>query len=246
MPPDVPALVAALTQGETPRVWSLLVTVFGDLAQGPQARVSGVLLARLTEAMGIKPEAARVALHRLRKDGWIESLREGRRSSYRLTQAGHRETAAASPRIYGVDKPPGEGWLLIHPPAEPAPPGAVAIGPGLALGAAAQGFALPLQAPPPDWLRARVVDAELVALTRTTAVGFAALAVLPALTPLETAALRVLVVHAWRRIALRAPDLPDFLFPEGWQGPACRAAAADLLRRLPRPDLATLEAAAGP
>jgi len=49
------------------RVWSIIVTISGDLAQEPNERISGSLVSRLTNLLDIKPEAARVALHRWRK-----------------------------------------------------------------------------------------------------------------------------------------------------------------------------------
>ena len=62
--------------------------------------------------------------------------------------------------------------------------------------------------------------------------------------PVETAALRVLIVHGWRRIALKVPRLPDHVFPKPWRGPDCRQDMADLLARLPKPSMAALEHAA--
>ena len=38
-----------------------------------------------------------------------------------------------------------------------------------------------------------------------------------ALSPLQTATLRVLIVHGWRRLILKAPTLPDHVFPDGWE-----------------------------
>ncbi len=60
--------------------------------------------------------------------------------------------------------------------------------------------------------------------------------------PLKTAALRVLIVHNWRRIILRHPVLPADFLPGDWKGPACREAVSKLLDMLPRPQLAALEA----
>src|SRR6056297_83501 len=95
-------IVNALLGGDTPRVWSLLVTMFGDLALSPDARLSGACVNALTAAIGIKPEATRVALYRLRKEGWIESYRAGRQSKYALTAYGRSETLAARPRVYAT------------------------------------------------------------------------------------------------------------------------------------------------
>ncbi len=38
-----------------------------------------------------------------------------------------------------------------------------------------------------------------------------------ALSPLQTATLRVSIVHRWRRLILKAPTLPDHVFPDGWE-----------------------------
>lgn len=104
-------LVKHLTDDQTPRVWSLLLTVFGELAQDQGAHISGLLLRQISERIGIKPEAMRVAIHRLRKDGWIDSKRNGRTSSYFLTDWGRAQSAQASPRIYTTTPPQiRRGW----------------------------------------------------------------------------------------------------------------------------------------
>ena len=48
----------------------------------------------------------------------------------------------------------------------------------------------------------------------------------------QSAALRVLVVHQWRRLVLRHADLPERFFPDGWKGEACRAHVLQLLGNL--------------
>ena len=77
---DFDQMVKNVLGDAPPRVWSLLVTIFGDLALAKDARLSGASVNALTAAIGIKPEATRVASHRLRKEGWIESHRTGRQS----------------------------------------------------------------------------------------------------------------------------------------------------------------------
>ena len=70
-----------LSDPQNQRVWSVIISLFGDMAQRPNEKISGAALTRIITPMGIKPEAIRVALHRLRKDGWIESVRAGRAST---------------------------------------------------------------------------------------------------------------------------------------------------------------------
>lgn len=231
------------------RVWSLIVTIFGDLARPPEAAISGALLSALTARMGVRPEAMRVALHRLRRDGWIESTRKGRSSRHRLSPGARAETEAARARIYGPGMAAGGDWQLVFCESREAPDAMVALAPDLFLG--------PADTPPPpdclcfqgrlerlpDWLRARLAPEELAtgyrALTRSLALAEAAIA--PGLGPLEIAALRVLAVHRWRRLLLRHPDLPATFLPPDWPGTTCRARLHALLNRLPRPSLEALE-----
>jgi phenylacetic acid degradation operon negative regulatory protein len=93
-----------------------LVSVFGELAQDQGSRISGSLLRHITEQIGIKPEAMRVASHRLSKDGWIDSERHGRTSAYYLTKWGRAQSASASPRIYAAD----QAWFVMSNPGQPA------------------------------------------------------------------------------------------------------------------------------
>lgn len=239
-------LVMAIRGEQAPRVWSLLITVFGDLAQDEDARISGPVLGQLTERIGLKPEAVRVALHRLRKDGWLTSQRQGRSSDYFLTDWGRAQSRAASPVIYGKTAPARQAWMILTDPGKPMEePGAhgVPVAPNMFLSsrpqttASACCLALDPAMPLPGWMTAKVCDA------RTTDASVAFLGQLTALdkgldtgadlSDPQTAALRVLIVHGWRRIVLKAPDLPAFVFPPEWQGPACRDLVTNLLHRLP-------------
>ncbi|SNT05134.1 PaaX family transcriptional regulator C-terminal domain-containing protein [Antarctobacter heliothermus] len=245
------AAVADLRGDISPRVWSLLVTVFGELARDGAA-IPAAVLGEITTRIGIRPEAMRVALHRLRKDGWIDSTRQGRSSHYRLTAEGRAQTVAATPRIYAVDPPSESAFLVLTDPSSPLiwSDKDVWVTPHAVLTArppqGAEIFATPLSAAQvlPRWMRAKTCDDATAALSADLAARLGRLegaldrADLP--DPLQTAALRVLVVHSWRRIVLKAPDLPDFVLPDTWAGPDCRARISRLLARLPRPTPETL------
>ena len=238
-------IVTDLRGAAPPRVWSLLVTVFGDLAQDGGA-IPAAVLSEITSRIGIKPEAMRVALHRLRKEGWIESRRAGRRSLYALTPEGRTQSIAASPRIYGMGPLTDSAFLVLTNPSETLQLAGVAVwvAPHVALMSKppqGQGFfvtELSDNTPAPDWMRAKICDSETVGLSSDLALRFKRLeTTLGTRTPdpLQAAALRVLIVHSWRRIVLKAPQLPDFVLPEPWAGPECRKRMARLLARLPRP-----------
>lgn len=241
------ALVADLRGADLPRVWSLLVTVFGDLAQDGAA-IPASVLGQIVAPVGVRPEAMRVALHRLKKDGWIESERSGRSSLYRLSAQGRAQTVAASPRIYSPDPPAHEAWLVLTDPSAPTPPEGTSglwLGANMQLSASppegAESFATRLEPDTrlPGWMRGRVCDPALARLSADLSQRLARLEGLQAAQPAELTAtqaaiLRVLIVHGWRRIVLKAPALPDFVFPEPWAGAACRSRVATLLARLPR------------
>ncbi|MCK0168366.1 PaaX family transcriptional regulator [Jannaschia sp. S6380] len=238
------AAIDILTDGRPPRVWSMLVTIFGDLALAEGARLSGPQLAALTEPMGIRPEALRTALHRLRKEGWIASRRDGRTTSHGLTPWGREQSRAAAPRIYS-DRAPETLFLIVTEPGSPLPGAAFAITANVALSADPAPDALALSRPPP-WMRGRVCPEVPLSAATDVARRFAAVAELPRPTdPLQMAILRVLIVHAWRRIVLRVPDLPDRAFPDGWRGAEGRRLMRVLLDGLPKPPVETLPPVGG-
>lgn len=242
-------LTGHVTFGTTPRVWSLLVTVFGELAQEADAQISGSLLRSLSEHIGIKPEAMRVALHRLRKDGWIASERTGRTSDYFLTHWGRAQSIAASPRIYAKGAAATEAWLVVFNPGHPAPEDQTS-------GAWVSSNILVTSAPPdtddviaqkldiadrlPEWVTSKVCDPTTIKLSQNFLSALDAvqslLGATTDLTPMQTAALRILLVHGWRRIVLKTPVLPDHVFPDGWRGMECRARTSSLLDQLSKQD----------
>jgi phenylacetic acid degradation operon negative regulatory protein len=247
---------ALMRTGDT-RVWSVIVTIFGDLAQDPRDQIPGNTLSDLTQMTGIRPEAMRVALHRLRKDGWISSEKSGRTSSYRLTQQGFEESLAARPRIYATNAERPDQWHLVLRDAQPAaergkaqPEGytmlmdRVFLGQGLAA-ADQDGFVIQGgTGAVPGWVQDRVISADCVQgyslLHQDLQAAWSILAQAAPLSALQVAVLRVLIVHNWRRCILRHAELPDAFFPDHCPAIACRALVAQLLARLQRPPLAEL------
>jgi len=233
--------IARLTALGPLRVWSLLVTVFGDLA--PEDALDGPTLSAIMAEIGIKPEATRVALHRLRADDWIISEKTGRTSRHRLSAKGRADSDAARPRIYA---PPSENhvrFALMPSGTVPDPEHFAQVLPRLYVADATiptpQGALILTADDLPKWL-------DTAAETEDLRAGYAALHAtlkdlkLPdaeALGPLRVAVLRVLIVHAWRRLSLKHPMLPRALHSEAWRGHGCRAQVMHLLYNLPRPAL---------
>lgn len=122
-PDPLEPLIGALHEEGRPRVWSLIVTVFGDAAAPRGGRVATGALAALLGRVGVAEGALRTALSRLVADGTLRRDRRGRASFHRLSARAARETAEASRVIYAA--PPGpEGWLLG---AGPPPPRALVL-----------------------------------------------------------------------------------------------------------------------
>jgi phenylacetic acid degradation operon negative regulatory protein len=237
------------------KTWSLIVTILGDLAQAGDGRLPGPVLSRLTEPLGIRPEALRVAIHRLRRDGWITSERDGRVSVYRLTAHGRTLTQSVAERVYGATIAQPARWhILIGPTAEAVQaldePGLIQLGarvallPGDAVGLPASILAWDAQAGAlPDWARAAIMPEDLVAsYARLCDALDRALAFSSAKTEdaMKRAVLRFLALHQWRRLVLRHGAAVEVLIGPDWDGARCRARITTLLAMLDRPDPAAL------
>ena len=229
--------IGILTQHKPLRVWSFIVTLFGDLARGKGEALSGSDLSNLTSRVGIKPASTRVALHRLRKDGWIDSRRDGRAGWYFLTEHGRAETLSFSHRVYAPSVKQLDLWdknwqLFIGPSTSPPIPDGenlfalpghqnVFLGTGTTQDFAGYLSVTGQIGDVPEWLLTSVAGPALRKdyeefedrLAQTEA------CLPPEIPALDRAVLRGQIVHGWRRLLLRHPDLPD-----GFFGPQCRIA----------------------
>ena len=114
---DTADLVALLHADGHVKVWSLIVSIFGDAILPRGGAVSALTLKHLTGALGVSDGARRTALSRLAADGWIETARVGRNAFYRLVEEGRETFERASTRIYapaGANEA-GERLLAVLP-----------------------------------------------------------------------------------------------------------------------------------
>ena len=242
--------VSALLPDGPPRTWSVIVSLMGDLLRSPGDQLSGAQLGEILAPAGIRPEAMRVALHRLRADGWIETEKRGRSSFHKLSRHGLAETEAARPRIYATSATnwPNPQMILTEPRVELASPW-VQLGAQIWFGpqnAPEPDRAMHLLAGSetlPDWLCNKLVTDELTESYATLCIALDEVEHLlrhARPTHLQRATLRMLIVHQWRRILLSHPDLPDELRPQNWSGLRARHKTGELLSLLPRPGLHSL------
>lgn len=236
---DIAELADALAAESSLKLWSVLVTCLGDVSRDGRTEVSGRALSGLVERVGLQSQAMRVALHRLKRDGWVESRREGRVSLHALSSTALAQTRDVAPRIYG----PGtnaEVHLVGLPPDTPdgMPVGipVVVLSRGIALACG------PRDALPETWLAAKPCGLPTWARTMVEAAAcereFAALD--RALARIDTIpeaiedriALRTLVLHGWRRLILRSNPAAEAALGMDRSEAACRVRVLTLLQRL--------------
>ena len=86
--------------GSRLRVWSLIVTIFGDAIEPRGGVLRLNALQQIINRMGIGDNAFRTAMSRLASDGWLKRKRIGRASYYSPTDMAKRENAKACETIY--------------------------------------------------------------------------------------------------------------------------------------------------
>jgi phenylacetic acid degradation operon negative regulatory protein len=247
--PPIAALLRQFHQRKPARIWSLIVTLYGDAIV---PRGGSLWIGSLIEVMalfGIDAGHVRTAVSRLSSDGWLVSTKRGRASYYRLTRSGETEFLQATQRIYsGIPMVRGDMQVAIIGPAA-QDHGAIRA----ALRTAGYAAVSPVihagfDAPPPDLLahegvfvmtprpgdRRALAEAafrtdEVSRSYRDFVAQFSPVAdALARKAPDEEEALvtRTLLIHAFRRVVLRDPGLTSDLLPSDWQGGAARALAA--------------------
>ncbi|MFU8881293.1 MAG: PaaX family transcriptional regulator C-terminal domain-containing protein [Rhodobacterales bacterium] len=247
MDPLEPA-ISALHSESRLRVWSLVITVFGDCVQHRGGAISTARLGRLLGRIGVEPGALRTALSRLGRDGWVVSERAGRISHYRLSTSGLARFTEASSRIYAAPRITAvTDWALS---SEGSPQTAVPLG-GLWLAPASvtppkrPAFRITGQitdlAPA---MRDSLIHPDHAAALHRLMADLDRLAKTPA-DPLSHAAARILLIHRWRRIVLRFPELPPDMLPSGLNVQDPRARVALLYHHLTPATESWLDSAEG-
>jgi phenylacetic acid degradation operon negative regulatory protein len=255
------ALIAQFQSAKRLRVWSVVITVFGDAVIPRGGMIGLAALQELTSRMGVAPGALRAALSRLAKDGWVERFRHGRRSYYSLSGASAQTSIKAGARFYAPGPPTWNGrWTLALAPEEPASAretrhaalsdgGFVRMSNGLYLRpdeaitnceALKDMFVLDGRAEAtPEWVLQFLSDPEVAAGYAAIVADFTpldlTLAAGAALSPLDATVARTLLIHDWRRVVLRDVDLPLDLRPCDWPGEEARALVRRLYARLLEP-----------
>ena len=241
------------------RVWSLVITVFGDAVVPRGGRIALVDLQSVMRRLRIEPGALRTALSRLASDGWVSRERQGRNSFYALADQGRQSFDVATRRIYASGHAQWDGgWSVIMAPpaagersattAQLLEAGFVLLSPGVFLRPESASAPDP-GALPEDMLvfqaRASHLPADISAFWKLASLAASyrtfieaysplarAMGKKGSLSPIDAMAARTLLVHDWRRIVLHDPSLPDALLPRPWAGDEARELARRIYRSL--------------
>lgn len=227
------------------RAAAFIVTLYGDVVE-PRGGVLWIgNIIESCAAVGISESLVRTAVSRLMAAGQLQGERAGRHSFYRLTAAARKEFAYAAQVLYD---PQGTGqWRLVYLEGPEADAnmralkrlGYAALNSRMAIGA----DDVPLPPQVLVWqaavLQGHEAVREFVAEhwdlpTYASAYqGFISsfepvVALHEQLNPAMALTLRLLMVHEYRHIALRAPHFPAGVLPDSWEGHAARQLFARL------------------
>ncbi|MCF6321932.1 MAG: hypothetical protein L3J32_09220 [Rhizobiaceae bacterium] len=246
------------------RVWSLIVTIFGDAIapRGGIFRLSA--LQKITKRIGIKDNALRTAMSRLASDGWLERQRIGRASYYGPSPKAATEIADASEVIYRFfpDKWNGN-WhfalasnseeftaktkILLHQNNFAFHGRKLAIAPDTY--EKSEPFAIPgalhfkVSSSGEPGIESILDDLEFDEDCSGNYIKFlnSAIGLLPVVESidqsqgLDAMVLRTLLVHNWRRIVLKDVHWPQILRNKQWPGFAAQSLMKNLYHKLLKP-----------
>jgi phenylacetic acid degradation operon negative regulatory protein len=231
MDPLAPQITALHAQGRL-RVWSIVITVFGDLVQHHGGQISTARLGSLLGRVGVEQGALRTALSRLARDGWVVSERNGRTSHYRLSAQGLGRFAPATSRIYAPPRSePVTRWAIALRPG-PSGKQEATLAPADEVAEGADCLVVGTLQQVTDAYRTSLLSTEHCDALVALALDIRALDRARKLAPLDAAAARVLLIHRWRRIVLRFPEIPFGLMPESAPLADPRRAVAEVYWRL--------------
>ena len=224
------------------RVGSLLISIFGDLIQPRKQTISVQELLSLTGHVGIEENAVRTALSRLSKEGWVERHKDGRHAFYALSDAGKTTFLAPTERIYSHSFVSQSARWNLGYFENPVSYAKGEIPTGFTLSKHWQlindedvhHFAndnvmmLPTHAvDAPEWVLDRLLPDSLTQYYQELLSDIQPIVedrkAMNTLSPLCALCMRYLLIHAWRRMVLRHPLMPQDLLPPDWPGITCHA-----------------------
>ncbi len=233
----VSQLVARLNRTKKLRVWSVIITFFGDAIVPRGGSVSARTVQVLLEHMGIEAGAVRTAFSRLTNDGWVVREKIGRSSFYHLSPTGLEPFAAATDRIYAQLSSVNhstEGWQVSYQQQDYPKPHLIRLNSTDAKQPHDTGQDFVLNGKIvniPDWMKE-------ISCPTDHKQSFAALmeafspVVNAQLSDIDALAVRCLLIHEWRRILFQFDNVaPEFWTPD-WPEAECHRFVSTLYHQL--------------
>ncbi len=233
----VDQLVVRLNSTRKLRVWSLIITFFGDAVVPRGGSVSARTVQVLLGRMGIEAGAVRTAFSRLTNDGWVVREKLGRSSFYHLSPTGLEPFAAATDRIYAplsIASQSTKGWRVSFQQQDYPKPRLMRLETEFTekQQTSDQDFLLDGQITNiPDWMKDISCPADHKHSFTTLMEAFGP--VMGAqLTDIDALAVRCLLIHEWRRILFQFHNVaPEFWTPD-WPEAECHRFVSILYHQL--------------
>lgn len=254
MNPSLKTLLDRIQTERRVRVWSLIITFLGDAIVPRGGEVSASTIQELMTRLGVESGAVRTAMSRLTSDGWVIREKRGRRSFFRLSKTGYDPFRQATARIYApADRDSGASPIMhlivanaksdrqqssilrqnqvleVHPGVY------VSFDPRLNATKEVTDSCLvtPITASQlPNWVKEKLGSEAQADGYRTVSELFRLFPTTDLTHPIDAMALRCLLIHEWRRVLLRGPDIPNACLPNNWPLEACRKTVASLYQEL--------------
>ena len=254
---DIENLLAQLQQDKSLKVWSLIITFFGDVVITRGGDVSVKTVQQLLGAMGVGSGAVRTALSRLAGDGWVERQKLGRESFYKLTKEAGELSHRAAGRIYApvpcaTNKSACQSgqWRIAiarsaagfsDTPDNPMPENTIEVAANCRLYLSTNDCGTAFNDSLivtgelhqiPQWVTQDLIPASVRCGYQSIIQRFSTIRRQDKLSPLNCLVLRCLLVHEWRRLLLRTPVVPLELQSPDWPEHDCRRLVSVLYQQL--------------
>lgn len=236
------ALKSVLHQDGRLRVWSIIITIMGDVVAPIGGSIAIAELLNICRLLEIREQALRTAISRLAKEGWLVGERQGRASHYRFSEEGHSSYLAAAKNVYATPIDATDtNWIIgVLPPQGKSKRGILIdslkqIQP-LILNRQVIITSEPLFAKLPASITSQLLlfnkkpllwpESLLANITPSPKLEFcqyldsiAGQVADSEMRPEDALIIRILLIHFWRRLALRYPQITSPLSEEVWPLP---------------------------
>jgi len=235
-------LVHRINDSKKLRVWSLIITFFGDAVVPRGGAVSARTVQQILARMGIESGAVRTAFSRLTNDGWVVREKIGRSSFYRLSETGIQPFQEATDRIYApltvlsgeaADQHASKWTVSIARSDYPK----IRLQKSRSESQTAQlvqSDNLILQGElvhVPEWLKQANARAGHADSYHNLMQAFEPV-VDTKLEPLDALSVRCLLIHEWRRILFQYDTVEPEFWPDDWPQAHCHSFVRNLYHHL--------------